>query len=132
LVTGRIGIAICKDMDFPEVIRPYGQRNVKLMLVPAWDFVADARLHSRMAVVRGVENGFAVARSASQGLMTLSDAHGRIVAEKATVNGPAMLVADLPAGQGHTLYSRIGDVFAQAMVAVWLGLLVRWSKGIGR
>lgn len=132
LVTGRIGIAICKDMDFPEVIRPYGQRNVKLMLVPAWDFVADARLHSRMAVVRGVENGFAVARSASQGLMTLSDAHGRIVAEKATVNGPAMLVADLPAGQGHALYSRIGDVFAQAMVAVWLGLLVRWSKGIGR
>jgi apolipoprotein N-acyltransferase len=123
LVTGRIGIVICKDMDFPEVLRPYGQKAVKLMLVPAWDFVADARLHSRMAIVRGVENGFAVARSASQGLMTLSDAHGRIIAETPAVNGPALLVGDLPAGRGHTLYSRIGDVFAQAMLALWLGLL---------
>jgi apolipoprotein N-acyltransferase len=123
LITGRIGIAICKDMDFPEVLRPYGQKDVKLMLVPAWDFVADARLHSRMAIVRGVENGFAVARSASQGLMTLSDAHGRIMAEQPAVNGPALLVDDLPTGRGHTLYSRIGDVFAQAMLALWLGLL---------
>ncbi|WP_322403505.1 hypothetical protein [Massilia luteola] len=117
------GIAICKDMDFAPDLRRYGQRDVGLMLVPAWDFDRDAYLHGRMAVVRGVENGFALARSASQGLMTLSDAHGRIVAERRTVRGPGMLVGDLPTGRGGTVYSRIGDVFAQVMVAVWLGLL---------
>lgn len=117
------GIAICKDMDFAPDLRRYGQRDVGLMLVPAWDFDRDAYLHGRMAVVRGVENGFALARSASQGLMTLSDAHGRIVAERRTIRGPGMLVGDLPTGSGGTVYSRIGDVFAQIVVAVWLGLL---------
>jgi apolipoprotein N-acyltransferase len=117
------GIAICKDMDFAQDLRLYGRRDVGLMLVPAWDFDRDAYLHGRMAVVRGVENGFALARSALQGLMTLSDAHGRIVAERRTIRGPGMLVGDLPTGRGGTVYSRTGDVVAQAMVAAWLGLL---------
>ena len=117
------GIAICKDMDFAQDLRLYGRRDVGLMLVPAWDFDRDAYLHGRMALVRGVENGFALARSASQGLMTLSDAHGRIVAERRTLRGPGMLVGDLPTGRGGTVYSRIGDVAAQVMVAAWLGLL---------
>jgi apolipoprotein N-acyltransferase len=125
-----VGIAICKDMDFAQDLRLYGRRDVALMLVPAWDFDKDAYLHGRMAVVRGVENGFAVARSASQGLMTLSDAKGRIVAEKRTREGPSMLIGDLPAGQGRTLYSRVGDVFGQMVTVVWLGLviLLAWRR----
>lgn len=126
------GIAICKDMDFAQDLRLYGRRDVGLMLVPAWDFDRDAYLHGRMAIVRGVENGFAVARSASQGLMTLSDAHGRIVAERRTAHAPGMLVGDLPTGRGGTVYSRIGDVFAQLAVAAWLVLLAllawRWRR----
>ena len=118
-----VGIAICKDMDFASDLRLYGKRDVGLMLVPAWDFDRDAYLHGRMAVVRSVENGFSLARSASQGLMTLNDSKGRIIAEKRTIKGPSMLAGDLPTGRGHTLYSRIGDVFAQAMLVLWLGLL---------
>ncbi len=119
----KTGVAICKDMDFAHDLRLYGRRDVGLMLVPAWDFDRDRYLHGRMAIVRGVENGFALARSASQGLMTLSDSKGRIIAEKRTVRGSSMLVGDLPTGSGHTLYSLIGDVFAQVVTAMWLGLL---------
>ncbi len=118
-----VGIAICKDMDFASDLRLYGKRDVGLMLVPAWDFDRDAYLHGRMAVVRSVENGFSLARSASQGLMTLNDSKGRIIAEKRTIKVPSMLVGDLPTGHGHTLYSRIGDAFAQAMMVLWVGLL---------
>lgn len=124
-----VGVAICKDMDFAQDLRRYGRRDVGLMLVPAWDFDRDAYLHGRMALVRSVENGFALARSASQGLMTLSDGNGRIVAERRTVRGPSMLVGDVPTGRGGTLYSRIGDVFAQAMVALWLALLALLALG---
>jgi apolipoprotein N-acyltransferase len=101
--------------------------------VPAWDFDRDAYLHGRMALVRSVENGFSLARAASQGLLTLSDAHGRIVAERRTIRGPAMLVGDLPTGRGGTVYSRSGDVVAQLMVAVWLGLLAMlvWRRKPG-
>ncbi len=118
-----VGIAICKDMDFASDLRLYGKRDVGLMLVPAWDFDRDAYLHGRMAVVRSVESGFSMARAASQGLMTLNDSRGRIIAEKRTVKGPLMLVGDLPIGHGGTVYSRIGDIFAQVMLALWLGLL---------
>jgi hypothetical protein len=53
------GVAICKDLDFPAWSRAYGRHGVRFLAVPAWDFVRDARMHSRMAVMRGVENGFA-------------------------------------------------------------------------
>ena len=76
------GVAICKDMDFPSWSREYGRRGVRLLAVPALDFVRDGRMHSRMAVTRGVENGFAVARAAGQGVVTVSDAYGRVLAEQ--------------------------------------------------
>ncbi len=130
LTTGRFGVAICKDMDFADTIRAYGRRDIGLMLVPAWDFNADRYLHGRMAVVRAVENGFALARTASDGLMTVADSHGRIVAEGWSRRGPAVVTADVPLGTGHTLYSQVGDLCAQILTAVWLGLsgVLVWKR----
>jgi hypothetical protein len=52
----RYGVEICKDMDFPALTQRYADANVELLLVPAWDFRVDGWLHSRMAIMRGVEN----------------------------------------------------------------------------
>jgi apolipoprotein N-acyltransferase len=112
-VDGTAGIAICKDLDFPAMIREYGERGVTLMLAPSWDFGTDGRLHSRMAVVRGVENGFALARAATDGRLTLSDRTGRIVAEAVTrADAPTVLTGAVGLRSGGTLYTRIGDLFA--------------------
>ena len=87
------------------------------MLVPAWDFHVDGWLHSRMAVMRAVENGFALARSARNGLLTLSDNRGRILAETATVPGRFVSISGiLNVGPETTFYARTGDWFA------WLGV----------
>ncbi len=124
LVMGAHGVAICKDMDFAPMIRDYGQRGVDLLFAPAWDFVRDGRLHARMAVVRGVENGFALARAAAHGRLTLSDRYGRIISEEVTnPTRPVALVADLGLRGGGTLYARVGDVFAWAALALCVGLL---------
>lgn len=113
LVMGKLGVAICKDLDFAPMIREYGRAGVDLLLVPAWDFKVDGRMHSRMAVVRGIENGFAMARAAASGKLTVSDAYGRIIAEKTTSEtGATMLRAEVGTTPGGTLYSRVGDVFA--------------------
>jgi apolipoprotein N-acyltransferase len=112
-VAGTNGVAICKDFDFPAMIREYGERGVTLMLAPSWDFGTDGRLHARMAVMRGVENGFALARAATDGRLTLSDRYGRIVAEAVTrPDAATVLTADLGLRSGGTLYARHGDVFA--------------------
>ena len=117
------GVAICKDLDFPAWSRAYGQRGVRVMAVPAWDFVRDARMHSRMAVMRGVENGFTIARSAQEGLVTFSDAYGRILGEQSSAADP-MMVHNIPIGPGATLYTRYGDWFGWANVMALGSLLL--------
>jgi apolipoprotein N-acyltransferase len=107
------GVAICKDLDFVALGRAYGEAGVAVLFVPAWDFVRDRWLHSRMAVIRGVEGGYAVARVATDGLLTVSDARGRIVAERASdESADVLLSTPVQVGRGGTLYSRTGDWFA--------------------
>jgi apolipoprotein N-acyltransferase len=123
-VDGTTGVAICKDLDFPAMIREYGARGVTLMLAPSWDFGTDGRLHARMAVMRGVENGFALARAATDGRLTLSDRYGRIVAEAVTrSDGATVVTAELGLRSGGTHYVRIGDVFAWIAVVAAVALI---------
>ena len=119
----RIGLAICKDMDFQDMGRAYAARHAQLLLVPAWDFHADGWLHSRMAIMRGVESGFAVARAARSGRLTLSDDRGRVVAEASSEQHDAELVGELPLRETRTLYARWGNWFAWLNLLILLGLL---------
>ena len=126
--TPRIGLAICKDMDFHDIGHAYAARDAQLLLVPAWDFSIDGWLHSRMAIMRGVESGFAIARAARSGRLTLSDDRGRVLAEASSEQHDAALVGELPLRETHTLYARWGDWFAWLDLAgliVLLGLAVR-------
>ncbi len=110
---GRLGLAVCKDMDFPRLGRRYAAGGVSLLLVPAWDFTADGWLHGRMAVLRGVEGGFAVARAARGGRLTVSDDRGRIVADAASAETPvASVVGTVGLRPETTPYARLGDWFA--------------------
>src|SRR4029077_3242303 len=73
------GVAICKDMDFASPARLYGRAGVGLMLVPGWGVVVDGGWHGHIAVMRGVEDGFSIARAAKNGFLTVSDNRGRIM-----------------------------------------------------
>jgi apolipoprotein N-acyltransferase len=118
------GVAICKDMDFPALLRDYGVHGAALMFVPAWDFKRDGRLHARMAVMRGIENGFALVRSAATGRLTVSDAFGRVIAETTTsAEKPSSLIAEVGLVRSETLYSRIGDAFGWFDAITALALL---------
>lgn len=126
----RIGIAICKDLDFPQTIRTYGESEVDLMLVPAWDFYEDDWFHSRMAVLRGVENGFTVVRSARRGFLTVSDSQGRILEEeRSQKSGMVVLLTEVNSDHTQTVYSRYGDFFAWICLAYSL-LMVAWVSKI--
>jgi apolipoprotein N-acyltransferase len=111
-------------MDFPGLSREYAAEGASLLLVPAWDFNVDRWLHARMAVLRAVENGFAVARSARNGLLTLSDNRGRILAETATVPGRFVsITGKVNVAHEQTFYTRTGDWFAWLCVAMFVILL---------
>jgi len=119
-------------MDFQGTLRrdaAAGARagSLGLMLVPAWDFNADGWMHARMAVLRGVEGGYAIVRAAANGLVTVSDSRGRLLAARPSGKQTyASVVVDVPRGPGATAYVRIGDVFAWMIGLVGLAL-VGWS-----
>jgi apolipoprotein N-acyltransferase len=113
------GVEICKDMDFTALSRQYGAAGVALMLVPAWDFDLDRTWHGHIALMRGVESGFSIARAAKQGYLTVSDDRGRVIAEARSDAAPYVaLIADTPAKHDATIYILGGDWFA------WLAILV--------
>lgn len=110
---GMWGIAICKDMDFEEPSRGYSQRGITLLFVPAFDFKADDLLHARIAIMRGIEGNYAVARAAQWGLLSLSSNKGEIINIAASSNekNDAILIGTIQLDQGNSLYSKLGNWF---------------------
>ncbi|MCU0619554.1 MAG: hypothetical protein MUF40_06615 [Gemmatimonadaceae bacterium] len=120
-----IGIGICKDMHFAAFGRAYGARGVSAVLVPAWDFGRDAWWAQHATIMRGVESGYTVLRSARDGMLSVSDARGRVLAERRSGPMPGVtLVARVPLGPAEpTLYRRLGDVVGWCCVVASLPLL---------
>lgn len=116
----KVGIAICKDMHFPSFGRRYARRGVDLMIVPANDFVVDRWMAARMTALRGVEGGYSVVRAARQGLLSVSDQYGQILAETASGPQTTTMMVSIPTVRlsGPTLYARTGDLFGWLCVTI--------------
>lgn len=137
VLPGGIGLEICFDMDFQRMIRRDGAATrPRLFAVSASEIgthgawsnpaaAADAWFHARNALLRSVENGVPMARSALHGLLTLNDRYGRIVAETRTNGEFTTLIGDLPLDVpgGATLYDRIGDAFGWLCLLLGVGLV---------
>jgi apolipoprotein N-acyltransferase len=114
-----VGVAICKDLDFISPARRYGKEGTGLLLAPAWDFNIDRAYHGHIAIMRGVENGYSIARAAKNGYLTVSDNRGRILAEKRSDSAafPTLLL-DVPTAHDSTIYLKFGDWFAWLAIAL--------------
>ncbi len=123
------GVAICKDMDFTSPSRLYGKDDAGLMLVPGWDFVVDASWHGHIALMRGVEDGFSIARAAKNGFLTVSDDRGRIIGEVSSSSARfATLLVSVPAEHEWTVYQWLGDWFACVAIALLIVVAVQMAR----
>ena len=122
----RVGLQVCKDMDFPALSRAYGRMGVNMIVAPAWDFGSDGQYHSRMAILRGIESGFTVIRVGRNGRLTVSDRYGRLTAESPSQDfPPVQLLAWAPVPVPElTLYAAIGD--SLGWLALFLVILLRF------
>jgi len=127
------GVAICKDMDFASPARRYGQAGAGLLLVPAWDFVVDGTWHGHIALMRGVEGGFSIARAAKNGFLTVSDDRGRIVGEVSSSSAPfPTLLVNVPAAHSWTAYQALGDWFPWVAISLMAFAIVQIVRLPGR
>ncbi|WP_181770861.1 nitrilase-related carbon-nitrogen hydrolase [Amycolatopsis pittospori] len=120
LSTG-VGLQNCMDVNFPSPARDYALEKTSLLAVPADDEDVDGWQHSRTALLRGVENGLAMAWAATDGRTLVTDPFGKVLAEDRTGGKPfAVAVADVPGGVAPTPYSRLGEWFAWLSAAMTL------------
>jgi apolipoprotein N-acyltransferase len=116
---GKIGAAICFDMDFPAFIRQAA--DVDIMLVPAYDTKKISPFHTESALLRGMEYGFSVVRQCDAGESTAADYNGNILAAQSFfTTEERLMISDVPTKGIKTLYEITGDWFAYAAILLSL------------
>ena len=135
----RFGTPICWENEFPDSFRRFvlGGANFMISATDESVFGDTSGPHQTLAmnVFRAVENRVAVARAATTGVSAFIDSRGAIVARVADTNGKDFFVSgillwDVPLADKKSFYTRYGDVFAQAMAAAALLILLfcAWSS----
>jgi apolipoprotein N-acyltransferase len=82
-------------------------------------------MEANITKLRGIENGYVIVRAARNGLLSVSDAYGRMLAVQRSAKLPgAALLATVNAGaRVPTIYTRTGDVLgwlcAGAAIVLW-------------
>ena len=129
---GRIGAAICFDMDFPPFIRALGKQKADIVLVPAFDTRGIRPYHTEVGLMRGLENGFSVVRMTNTGTSMAIDGSGRTLARQEFFEtADRLMLADVPTRRVPTLYGLLGEWFAWAGIACALCLVI-WGAAAGR
>ena len=118
---GRIGSAICFDMDFPALISQVNKMNIDIMLVPGNDWQEIAPYHTYVASTRAIEQGFNMVRSVSQGFSASFNYKGQTLSSQNFFNtDDAILYSDVPMKGQKTVYSVLGDYFAWLCILFFL------------
>ncbi len=122
---GRLGAAICFDMDFPSFIHRLGTESADIVLVPAFDREPIRPYHTEVGLLRGIENGFSVVRQTNEGTSMAIDGAGRPIARQEFFEtNDRLMLADVPTRRAGTLYAPLGERFAYAGIGLAIALVV--------
>lgn len=123
---GRIGLAICYDLDFPRMIAQAGPAGVDILIGPSNDWPAISRVHREIASFRAIEQGFSLVRPVGGGgASSAVDPYGRVLSYMDATPGRTGSTTALVSTRGvTTTYSRIGDVVGWGAILGFCLLLV--------
>jgi apolipoprotein N-acyltransferase len=121
---GRIGIAICKDMEFPDYMRQAGKQNADIILAPSFEAISSLSI-TYAQMLRTIEQGFSFVRPCANGLSIAADFNGRILSSmNSFTSSNSIMYADVPTNGIRTIYTFIGDLFAWICVFVLFGFIL--------
>jgi apolipoprotein N-acyltransferase len=89
-VYGRLGGAICFDLDFPSYIWQAGIGKVDILLQPSWTWNAINYRHFNGNALRAIENGFTLFRCSSVGESGVVGPRGLVAQRQFTSNNPSI------------------------------------------
>ncbi|TGM34518.1 nitrilase-related carbon-nitrogen hydrolase [Leptospira biflexa] len=107
---GKMSVAICYDFDSLRLTETHAKLGSGMTLIPASDWKGISPFHTEMAVIRGIENGSSIVRSARSGLSGVFDAYGRTKgALDYFEENDGILVTSVGTTKLNTLYSLFGN-----------------------
>lgn len=124
----RFACLICFESIFPGLSRESVDRGAEVLVNITNDGwfgkISGAQQHNNMAILRSVENGVVLLRSANTGISMIVDQYGRVVIEKELFVDD-IIVAAVAVDQVETTYRRIGDILPVICLIVTTILLAR-------
>jgi apolipoprotein N-acyltransferase len=132
----QLGVQICYEIIFPRLSRAMAKNGASILINmtnDAWfGKTSGPYQHFSMTVFRAVENRRSLARSANTGISGFIDPAGRILASTELLQD-AVATQTVPLLREQSIYTRIGDIFAQVCLAVVLIVtLLEIYKGVKR
>lgn len=120
---GRLSTAICFDMDYPAQILQ--ARDADIMLVPGMDTKKIDDFHTRVAFLRGLENGFSTVRQSNKGASIAADYLGNTLAyQNYFATEDRVMLSDVPTRGVRTLYGLTGEVFLWLAAAGFVAIVI--------
>lgn len=121
---GRVGIAICRDMEFPDYMRQAGKQNADIVLAPSYEAMISLSI-TYAQMLRSIEHGFSFVRPCANGLSIAVDFNGRLLSSmNYFTSSNSIMYADVPTKGIRTIYTSIGDLFAWICVFVLCGFIL--------
>jgi apolipoprotein N-acyltransferase len=124
----QLGVQICYEIIFPELSRAMVRSQASILINitnDAWfGKTSGPYQHFSMTVFRAVENRRSLARAANTGISGFIDPAGRILTSTALLQ-EAVATQTVPLLKVRSIYTRLGDLFAQACLAVVLLIILK-------
>lgn len=122
-----IGAAICYDSIFEEILRASVNNGAELLIVTTNDswFGTSAALsmHNSQAILRSVELGRYIVRSANTGISSIISPRGEIMQSLASAT-EGYVIDDVALNTHKTVYSVIGNAFVYVCIAFCSALVI--------
>lgn len=109
---GRIGNAICSDVDITRYMSQIEKNRIDILLVPAFDWEEITPYHSNMAAFTAIQFGVSIVRSNGKGMVASYDYQGNVLTRINTLTSDKKInYSEIPIQSVTTVYSIIGDLF---------------------
>lgn len=118
---------ICFESIFPELSRRFVNNGAEVLVNITNDGwfgkISGPQQHNDMAILRSVENGVVLLRSANTGISMIVDGYGRVLSEK-PLFVEETIVSAVTISSITTVYRRIGDIIPMICLVLTTVMLV--------
>lgn len=132
---GKVGVAICYEVIFPDLVRRFTANRATLLATisnDAWfGFSAANDQHFDHAVMRAIENRRYLVRAAATGVSGVIEPSGEVQL-RTPIYERTVACGEVAMKKGLTVYAAVGDAFSYLCVLLTLLslILLRYTKGL--